>query len=182
MSEASRPLTQVVGAAILDDAEHPTSFLAGQRAYPPALRGLWEFPGGKVEPGESPQDGLVRECGEELGLTVRLLQEVPGPLAQGWPLHGTAAMRVWTAVVVGPARDAAEADSTAQADSPQTPMPQSTAPQAPAPQTPAPGDDHLALQWLPLERAADREPVEWIPADLPIVEALRAVLGSGPGA
>ena len=61
--------TQVVGVALLDDAQHPTAFLAAQRAYPEDLRGLWEFPGGKQAPGESAEEALVRDCPEDL--TVR---------------------------------------------------------------------------------------------------------------
>lgn len=91
--------TQVVGAALLDDARRPTAFLAAQRAYPEALRGLWEFPGGKRDPDESCEQALVRECAEELGVTVQLLRELIGPHAQGWPLKDTAAMRVFTVVV-----------------------------------------------------------------------------------
>jgi len=57
-----------VGAAIIADGR----LLAAQRSTPPALAGLWEFPGGKVEPGESPEQALVRECDEELGIRVEV--------------------------------------------------------------------------------------------------------------
>jgi 8-oxo-dGTP diphosphatase len=142
--------TQVVGAALLDDARRPTSFLAAQRAYPEALRGLWEFPGGKQEPRESCEEALVRECAEELGTRVELLAEVPGPHAQGWPLKDTAAMRVWTGVV---------ADG------------------APAPVA---GEDHLAVRWLPLAEPGAVLSLPWIPADLPIVRALLEQLRDRP--
>jgi len=46
------------------------SFLLGQRAPGTFYPGFWEFPGGKVEPGETPRDALVRELHEELGLEV----------------------------------------------------------------------------------------------------------------
>ena len=45
--------------------------LVAQRPEGKPLAGLWEFPGGKVEPGERPEDALIRELHEELGITVR---------------------------------------------------------------------------------------------------------------
>jgi 8-oxo-dGTP diphosphatase len=57
----------VVGAVIVDPDRR---CLAARRG--PGLRhgGLWEFPGGKVEPGEAPRAALVREIAEELGVTI----------------------------------------------------------------------------------------------------------------
>lgn len=58
---------------------------------------MWEFPGGKVEPGEAAEDALHRELREELGVQVRLGSELPAATATGWPLNEKAAMRVWFA-------------------------------------------------------------------------------------
>ncbi|MEN3537012.1 (deoxy)nucleoside triphosphate pyrophosphohydrolase [Microbispora sp. ZYX-F-249] len=82
----------VVGAAIVGDGR----LLAAQRAAPPELRGGWEFPGGKVDPGEDERAALVRECAEELGVRVVLGRRVGGD----WPLPGGNLMHVWLATVV----------------------------------------------------------------------------------
>ncbi|MDX1624173.1 MAG: (deoxy)nucleoside triphosphate pyrophosphohydrolase [Gemmatimonadota bacterium] len=47
-------------------------FLVQPRTGDPALSGLWELPGGKIEPGEDPRAALAREVAEETGLTVRV--------------------------------------------------------------------------------------------------------------
>jgi len=57
-----------VVAAALTDAQGRV--LIAQRPLDKEHAGLWEFPGGKIEPGESPEAALVRELREELGVTV----------------------------------------------------------------------------------------------------------------
>ncbi len=52
-------------------------FLITQRLADDTLGGYWEFPGGKVEPGERPEDALIRELHEELGITVKALCLAP---------------------------------------------------------------------------------------------------------
>jgi len=58
----------LVSAAALVDRDGRV--LIAQRPEGKAMAGLWEFPGGKVEPGESPEAALIRELKEELGLDV----------------------------------------------------------------------------------------------------------------
>ncbi len=58
----------LVAAVALIDADGRV--LLAQRPAGKAMAGLWEFPGGKVEPGETPEAALIRELAEELGIDV----------------------------------------------------------------------------------------------------------------
>ncbi|PIB26541.1 NTP pyrophosphohydrolase [Amylibacter kogurei] len=55
----------VVAVALIDTDGR---VLLAQRPEGKSMAGLWEFPGGKVEPGEKPEDALIRELKEELGI------------------------------------------------------------------------------------------------------------------
>jgi 8-oxo-dGTP diphosphatase len=67
-SDAPPPALEVVGAVIASDGR----VLACRRAPGKDAAGTWEFPGGKVEPGETNEDALVREIREELGVGIRV--------------------------------------------------------------------------------------------------------------
>ena len=67
----------VVGAAILRDG----CVLAARRTSPAAAAGRWEFPGGKVEPGETREVALVREVAEELACRVEVTGWLAGEVA-----------------------------------------------------------------------------------------------------
>jgi len=60
--------TVLVAACALIDADGRV--LLAQRPEGKPMAGLWEFPGGKVEPGERPEETLIRELKEELGISV----------------------------------------------------------------------------------------------------------------
>ncbi|MGY1396076.1 (deoxy)nucleoside triphosphate pyrophosphohydrolase [Streptomyces sp. SS10] len=79
----------VVGAALW----HEGRLLVARRSAPAELAGLWELPGGKVEPGEAPDAAVVRELREELGVDAEAGERVPGQ----WPLRTPYVMQVWTA-------------------------------------------------------------------------------------
>ena len=132
-------VVQVVGAALVDGDR----VLVAQRSGGP-YDGCWEFPGGKVEPGEEELAALVREVGEELGVVVvpeAFLGEVvlDGVVAGGVP--GGSTLRVWSA------RAEPGAEVTAH--------------------------EHSELRWL---TAAELESLDWIPADRPLLPAVRALL------
>ena len=144
MSTAGRPV--VVAAAIVDDLDAPSVLLAARRCTPAHLAGRWEFPGGKVEPGETVDEALHRELDEELGVQVRLGAEVAGPADGVWLLAAPYVMRLWFATVEHG--------------------------------TPRPLVEHDEIRWLPAGQWAQ---VDWLDADLAIVDALIARRGGPAG-
>lgn len=83
----------IVGTAIV----RGRCLLAQQRSYPADAAGLWELPGGRVEPGESDVDAVVRECAEELGVKVSAGAAVGPDVA----LPKGKLLRVYRATIVG---------------------------------------------------------------------------------
>ena len=145
-------LIGVVGGAVLDSLAEPGRLLVARRTAPPHFAGMWEFPGGKVEAGETAERALHRELLEELGVRVRLGAELDSGSADGWPLNERAAMRVWFAELL-------DGD-------------------------PRPLQDHDELRWINLRNRDEVLGLPWIPADMPIVEALldRLSLADSPAA
>lgn len=84
----------VVGAAIIADQR----VLACARSSPPEVAGRWEFPGGKVEVGETEVAALIRECREELGVRIEVGDRVGRDVRLA---HGRATLRVYAARLVG---------------------------------------------------------------------------------
>ncbi|MGH7124364.1 MAG: NUDIX domain-containing protein, partial [Stellaceae bacterium] len=68
MIEGSRRLVIVAACALLDPKG---AVLIAKRPQGRSLAGLWEFPGGKVEAGETPEAALIRELKEELGIEIK---------------------------------------------------------------------------------------------------------------
>jgi len=155
----SQTITQftktVVAAALL--RQRPGTGLElfiARRTSPESVAGMWEFPGGKLEPGETLYEGLHRELSEELGVTVTLGQEVAAESHEsyqpgaGWWLKETTAMRLFLGEVL-------EGE-------------------------PFPLQDHDRVDWVPLTPRLLDYP--WIPADRPIVEHLLTQINASPNA
>ncbi|GAA1839999.1 (deoxy)nucleoside triphosphate pyrophosphohydrolase [Asanoa iriomotensis] len=121
----------IVGAAIVAERK----VLACARSHPPELAGMWEFPGGKVEPGESETGALVRECQEELGVRIAVGDRIGDDIPLG---HRRTVLKIFAARLV---------------DGQPQPL------------------EHAALRWLDRD---ELDEVPWLPADAPIVAALRA--------
>lgn len=96
-------MKHVVGAAILRDGR----VLTARRTAPPAAAGRWEFPGGKVEAGESADGAVVREVDEELGCLV----EVTGWLDAVVAINDGLQLRVATARLIEGEPQPAEHDA-----------------------------------------------------------------------
>jgi 8-oxo-dGTP diphosphatase len=67
--EESKPLLLVAACALVDGDGR---VLIAQRPEGKQLAGMWEFPGGKIEPGETPEETVVRELREELGIETKV--------------------------------------------------------------------------------------------------------------
>jgi 8-oxo-dGTP diphosphatase len=124
----------VVGAAIIVDGR----VLGCARSAPPEVAGRWEFPGGKVEPGETDTAALIRECAEELDVRVEIGARVGRDVRMA---HGRSVLRVYVARLL-------------HGDQPKA-------------------LEHSELRWL---SADELDSVPWLPADVPIVAALRPLL------
>jgi 8-oxo-dGTP diphosphatase len=132
-------VVQVVGAAIVDGDR----VLVAQRAGGP-YDACWEFPGGKVERGESDLSALVREIREELGIAIEpqaFVGEVllDGVVAGGAP--GASTLRVWWARITDGGLPVAH--------------------------------EHAQLRWV---GATELDDLDWIPADRPMLPAVRRLL------
>ena len=67
-SESGKPIVLVAAVALVDADGR---VLLAERPEGKHLAGMWEFPGGKVQPGETPEAALIRELAEELGIDVQ---------------------------------------------------------------------------------------------------------------
>lgn len=71
IEEKQMKTIKVVAAIICDDIKEKNKIFATARGYG-ELKGGWEFPGGKVEPGETSQQALIREIIEELDTEIKV--------------------------------------------------------------------------------------------------------------
>jgi 8-oxo-dGTP diphosphatase len=68
VNEGVRPVILVAACALIDADGR---VLVAERPAGKSMAGLWEFPGGKVEPGETPEQTVIRELAEELGIETK---------------------------------------------------------------------------------------------------------------
>lgn len=91
---------KVVAAIICDNIKEKNKIFATARGYG-ELKGGWEFPGGKVEPGETPQQALVREIMEELDTEIKV-GELVDTIEFDYPTFHLSMDCFWAEVTKGP--------------------------------------------------------------------------------
>ena len=130
-------VVRVVAAVICDSLERPTKIFATARGYGD-FKGQWEFPGGKIEAGESSQDALIREIKEELAADIAV-----GPLIDtieyDYPAFHLSMDCFWCVVTSGTIKLLEAQDA----------------------------------RWLNKNELAS---VQWLPADVSLIEKVSAVL------
>jgi 8-oxo-dGTP diphosphatase len=99
--EPARPIVLVAAVALIDADGR---VLLAERPPGKHLAGLWEFPGGKVQPGETPEAALIRELAEEIGVDVEASCLAPFTFASyGYPgfhlLMPLYVCRKWSGIV-----------------------------------------------------------------------------------
>lgn len=90
---------KVVAAIICNDMERKNKIFATARGYGD-LKGGWEFPGGKVEPGETPQQALKREIMEELSMEI-MVGELIDTIEYDYPTFHLSMDCFWAEVITG---------------------------------------------------------------------------------
>ena len=130
-----RKYVRVVAAVIRDPKRHPGRIFATARGYG-EYKGWWEFPGGKIEPGETPEEAIVREIREELTATIKV-EELITTVEYDYEKFHLSMDCFYAEVAAGKLKLKEAADS----------------------------------RWLSGEEIND---VRWLPADLLVVEMIRA--------
>lgn len=92
-SVADARVIEVGLGLVVRSGEGPARVLITRRRADTVYAGYWEFPGGKVEPGESPKDCAEREVREEVGLTVRATHQLA--IVEHTYEHGRVRLNAW---------------------------------------------------------------------------------------